>query len=145
MTVSAPSLAALSLASHRTQSAYNVGLLAVLRDYGMTLTHWRVMCFLAEHGEHSVTALAVETGHDQTTLSRALTVMETAQWVQRRATVQDHRVVAISLLKEGRRLFRKALPQVAELETLAFDGLSAADQIVLAGMLERIRGNLDPR
>lgn len=144
MILSASSLAALSLACHRTQSAFNAGLLAILREYGMTLTHWRVMCFLAEHGDRSVTALAAETGHDQTTLSRALTVMETAHWVQRRATVQDHRVVAISLLKEGRRLFRKALPQVTELERLAFDGLSAADQRLLGDMLERIRGNLDP-
>jgi DNA-binding MarR family transcriptional regulator len=145
MTVPSGFPATLSLAFHRASAVLNTSMQAVLREHGLTLTHWRVLAFLAEHGERSVSALAAETGHDQTTLSRALTVMEAAHWVERRATVRDHRVVAIHLLKDGRKLFRKAMPLVADLEAMAFDGLTAKDHAVLGSALAGIQRNLDPR
>lgn len=142
MTVPSGFPAALSLAFHRTYAAFNASLQIVLREHGLTLTHWRVLAFLAEHGERSVSALAAETGHDQTTLSRALTVMEASLWVERRATVRDHRVVAIHLLKDGRKLFRKAMPFVADLEAAAFEGLTGRDQAQLDKAMAQVQRNL---
>ncbi|WP_420224462.1 MarR family winged helix-turn-helix transcriptional regulator [Pigmentiphaga litoralis] len=145
MTASSGFPAMLSLAFHRTYTAFNASLQTVLREHGLTLTHWRVLAFLAEHGDHSVSALAAETGHDQTTLSRALTVMEGALWVERRATVRDHRLVAIHLLKDGRKLFRKVMPLVADLEAAAFEGLTTRDQSLLDQAMVQVQRNLGVR
>ena len=56
---------------NRVTSFLNVEFQKVLDGYGLTLTHWRVLAFLAEQDGLSVSALADATVTEQSTLSNA--------------------------------------------------------------------------
>ncbi len=128
---------------NRATSALNADFQAVLRSHGMTLLHWRVLAFLNDsQGLLGVSALSEVTGADQATLSRALTVMEKAGYIERRPDPQDQRALVIVLCAVGRQRFRQVLPLAWELHERAVAGLSDADQQTLCRLLNHLYDNI---
>ena len=68
---------------NRSTSALNADFQTLLRSHELTLLHWRVLAFLNETDGLGVSTLAQYTDVDQTTLSRALVVMENAGHLSR--------------------------------------------------------------
>ena len=76
---------------NRSTSALNADFQTLLRSHDLTLLHWRVLAFLNETDGLGVSTLAQYTDVDQTTLSRALVVMENAGHLSRQADPLDQR------------------------------------------------------
>lgn len=127
---------------NRVTSRLNVDFQAELRARDMTLTHWRVLAFLAETDGLGVSALADYTVTDQSTLSRALQQMERLGLVERRVPAHDNRYVEIHVTARGRALFAEILPIALALRDRALAGLSASEQENLLDLLRRVLANL---
>lgn len=127
---------------NQATAALNADFQLVLRDYGMTLLHWRVLAFLCETDGLGVSALARMTGVEQATLSRALMVMEKSGYVARQPGQHDQRMVVIRLLAAGKRHFQKVLPLAWDIYVRAVRGLSQDEQQMLHYLLNRIRDNM---
>ena len=63
-----------------------------------------VILFLRRHGEANVTDAATALGVSQATLSRTVTTLVRKQWVAKRRSATDDRVVALSLSRRGNAL-----------------------------------------
>lgn len=127
---------------NQATAALNADFQLVLREYKMTLLHWRVLAFLCETDGLGVSALARMTGVEQATLSRALMVMEKAGYIARQPGQQDQRMVVIHLLAAGKRHFQKVLPLAWGIYVRAVRGLSHEEQQTLHYLLNRIRDNM---
>nr|WP_205781454.1 MarR family transcriptional regulator [Planctomonas deserti] len=107
----------------------------ILEPLGLTHPQYLVMLVLWENGGSSVRDLGTALRLDSATLSPLLKRLEAAGLVRRARSVEDERVVVVSLTAEGTALRERALEvpgrvvetlglELAELETLR-DGLSA--------------------
>lgn len=127
---------------NRTTVAVNADFQVVLRNHGLTLLHWRVLAFLRETDGLGVSALANAAGVDQTTLSRALTVMENSGYIRREPSPTDQRMLEIHLLPAGKRQFNKVLPPAWEIFERAVKGLTVQEQHQFQRLLKKIWGSL---
>lgn len=127
---------------NKTTSALNVDFQVVLRKYGLTLLHWRVLAFLNEHDDLGVSALASKTGTDQATLSRALMVLEKNGYIERRPCEEDQRVVNIHLLAHGKSVFDEVLPLAWGLHQRAVQGFTKEEQLLFNQFLKRVQVNV---
>lgn len=128
---------------NRVTARLNAPFQQVLNQRQMTLTHWRVLAFLAEHDGLPVTLLADRTATDQSTLSRALMRMDSEGLVARRAHASDHRVIEVHLTPKGRALFDALLPEALAQHKHAVRGIPAAEVQALTATLSRILANLE--
>ena len=107
----------------------------ILEPLGLTHPQYLVMLVLWENGDSSVRDLGTALRLDSATLSPLLKRLEAAGLVRRARSVEDERVVVVSLTAEGTALRERALEvpgrvvetlglELGELETLR-DGLSA--------------------
>lgn len=127
---------------NRSTAALNADFQLLLREHHMTLLHWRVLAFLSETDGLGVSALASVTDVDQATLSRALTVMENAGYIARKANPSDHRMVVIKILTAGVKQFHHVLPLAWKIYERAVRGLTEQEQLLLHDLLNRIRDNM---
>jgi DNA-binding MarR family transcriptional regulator len=70
----------------------------------VTLSQAGVILFLRRHAEANVTDAATALGVSQATLSRTVTTLVRNQWVAKRRSAKDDRVVALSLSRRGNAL-----------------------------------------
>ena len=107
----------------------------ILEPLGLTHPQYLVMLVLWENGDSSVRGLGTALRLDSATLSPLLKRLEAAGLVRRARSLEDERVVVVSLTAEGTALRERALEvpgrvvetlglELGELETLR-DGLSA--------------------
>jgi DNA-binding MarR family transcriptional regulator len=87
----------LTLAAIATSRAFD----HELRERGVSLPVWRVMAVLLERPGETVTGLAKRCLLQQPTMTKLLDRMESDHVVQRSPDRQDHRIVRVSLTKEG--------------------------------------------
>jgi DNA-binding MarR family transcriptional regulator len=128
---------------NRLAERLNAELRAVLRPFGLTLRHWRVLAFLAPSGPMPIVALARDALIPHSTLSRLLARMERSSLVRRSAgQSQDLRWAAYSLTREGDRIYRRILPHVLALNERLLDGVPAAQREILDRHLARMLANL---
>jgi MarR family transcriptional regulator for hemolysin len=109
---------------------------------GMTLTHAKVLVFLARNEGATQARLAELSDTDPMTLVRVLDRMEKDGWLERRPDPSDRRAYRL-FLKRG------ADPVLAEINRIgdkargeALVGVSMEDRAHLMALLERIQGNL---
>ena len=127
---------------NRLAERMNAELAKILRGFGLTLRHWRVLAFLAGSGPVPIIALARDALIPHSTLSRLLARMERAALVRRSNGSQDLRWAAYALTREGERLYRRALPRVVALNERLLEGVGPAERETLdrhlAGMLANL-------
>ena len=129
---------------NRLAERMNAELREVLRPFGLTLRHWRVLAFLAPAGAVPIVALARDALIPHSTLSRLCARMERAGLVRRGAgKADDLRWANYELTKEGERLFRRVLPNVVALNERLLDGVPAAQRESLDRQLARMLANLE--
>ncbi len=128
---------------NRTTSALNADFQILLRSHDLTLLHWRVLAFLNETDGLGVSTLAQYTDVDQTTLSRALVVMENAGYISRQPSEQDQRMVIVHIQEQGRQHFLHVLPAALDIHHRAIRGFSPQELKQLRQFLSRIRANIN--
>jgi DNA-binding MarR family transcriptional regulator len=80
-----------------------------LRPAGLTLAQFTLLQFLSLAGPVTQSVLARELVLDETTLTRTLRTLERRKWIRRDAG-SDRRSRVVALTRDGRSLFRRALP-----------------------------------
>lgn len=127
---------------NRTTTVLNMDFQLVLRKYGLTLLHWRVLAFLNENDNLGVSALAAKTDTDQATLSRALMVLEKNGYIKRKPCHEDQRVVNIHLLSHGKSVFDEVLPLAWNLHQHAVRDFTQEELVLFNQFLNRVRTNV---
>jgi DNA-binding MarR family transcriptional regulator len=128
---------------NRLAERMNAELAALLRPFGLSLRHWRVLAFLAPAGPVPIIALARDALIPHSTLSRLLGRMERAELVRRSNGTADLRLAQYALTAEGRRLYRRALPKVLALNEKLLAGIPSQGQRLLSSELSRMLVNLE--
>ncbi len=123
---------------NRVTAFLNFEFQKVLEGYELTLTHWRVLAFLAEQDGLSISALAEATGTEQSTLSRALSHLEGRGLIRRQPSREDNRSVTIILQAQGKAVFDAILVQALQIESRVLGKLSDDELDTLRALLGKI-------
>ena len=127
---------------NRTTAALNIDFQLYLRQHQLTLLHWRVLAFLSAEDGLGVSALAAKTDADQTTLSRALKVLEKNGYIDRRPSHTDQRGINIYLLEKGRDVFNQVLSVAWDLHQEAVVGFEEQELLLFNQFLNRVHANI---
>lgn len=130
---------------NRLAERMNAELAAVLRPFGLSLRHWRVLAFLVPAGPVPIIALARDALIPHSTLSRLLARMEKADLVRRSNGTNDLRLAQYSLTRDGRRLYQRALPSVIALNQTMLAGIPRLQQRMLSHQLSQMLANLEKK
>jgi DNA-binding MarR family transcriptional regulator len=113
------------------------------RDNGLSLADYDVLVALSERGACRVNELCEHLAWEQSRLSHQLARMRQRGLVLRRGSETDRRGATVELTEAGMEAIRAAAPDHAELvRATLFEGMSADEQRVLAGLTERVLDRL---
>jgi len=98
--------------------------------FGLSVTGWRVMAFVANHSPLSAKALSQLTALDQVSISRAVEQLVERKYVSRRVDDADRRRVVLRLTKKGQDAYDEILPVLHAIENALVSALTK-DQIRL--------------
>ncbi|MFT3690984.1 MarR family winged helix-turn-helix transcriptional regulator [Paenirhodobacter sp.] len=110
------------------------------RRFGIGVVEWRVLCHLAVEPWSNVIAMANSIGLDKSSVSRALSGMETRGLVEMRDGARRRREAALT--PAGWTLHRDVLPVARAREAALLDGFSAAEFEQLLDYFHRLIANL---
>jgi len=113
-----------------------------LADAGGSLGTWIVLSALSDEGVVSQTVLAGHVHVEGATITHHVDRLEADGLVRRRADPSDRRVRRVELTPAGKRLHRRLLGAVKELEAATTAGLTERQQADLRRALDLIRSNL---
>jgi len=104
----------------------------------ITLPEARVIASVGSFGPFSIMDLAKHANLDKSQASRAAEALIKRGLVQREASIDDGRVVLISLTQEGRALYRKVMPIARKWNADLFSCLSDAEREALGRMFDKV-------
>lgn len=110
------------------------------RRFGIGVVEWRVLCHLATTPWDNVIAMANSIGLDKSSVSRALSGMETRGLVEMRDGARRKREAALT--DAGWALHREVLPVARAREAALLDGFSPEEFETLLDYFHRLIGNL---
>jgi DNA-binding MarR family transcriptional regulator len=108
-------------------------------EFGIPRREWRLLAVLGEAGTLQPSELARRADLDRARTSRALTSLQARGLVERQAVASDRRLAQVNLTDEGRALFARMLPRVAEINGAVLAPLSDAEVAMLGGLLEALQ------
>lgn len=114
-----------------------------LEKKGLSIGLWRVLAALWSQNEATLNDVAQFTSMDLATLSRHVAALEKRGLVYRGRSSIDKRSLNLGLTESGRALVAELLPDVEATETLALQGVSAADAQRLKRLLSTVYANLE--
>ncbi|MGI9309234.1 MAG: MarR family winged helix-turn-helix transcriptional regulator [Gammaproteobacteria bacterium] len=82
-----------------------------LRDRGLTIGRWQLMCVLHRFDGSRVGTIADLSGTEQPAISRVIDQMERDGLVQRRPALDDSRAVEVWFTAAGRKVYDDLLPE----------------------------------
>lgn len=130
---------------NRVTALINAPLQRALRRRGLTMTHWRVLGFLAERDGLVIGELADRTVTDFATLSRALDRLQERGFVERRVAAHDSRQFEVHLLAAGRDEYTVLQVEARRVEDWAFEGIDPGELEHLHDLLEALSMRLTDR
>lgn len=113
------------------------------RTLDLTRAQWRTVAAI-RHNEGATQgeiARILEVG--SVTTGRIIERLEKAGWVERRPDAADRRAYRLYMNPEAQPKLERLTVLGADEERIAFEGFTADEQAVLAGLLDRIIANLD--
>ncbi len=114
-----------------------------LRPFGIAMSYLPVLRALAEGIALSQTKLAQIAAVEQPSMAETLRRMERDELVQREPNPQDGRGSLVSVKRQSRARWPKAMAALIECDRRAMAGLSDAEQGLLRDLLIRVVRNLD--
>ncbi len=114
-----------------------------LRPFGLAMSYLPVLRALAGGSALSQKKLAEIAAVEQPSMAETLTRMERDDLVQREPNPQDGRGSLVSVKRQARARWPRAMAALIECDGRAMAGLSDAEQIVLRDLLIRVVKNLD--
>jgi DNA-binding MarR family transcriptional regulator len=110
--------------------------------YGVSSGQWRSLRVLWDEDGITQRELSERVGATEATTVPMIRTLVRDGFVVRHQDADDRRKARIVLTPKGRRLQRKLMPFVGEVNDLAVQGISAADQAVVRRVLAEIHRNL---
>ncbi|TDN70192.1 MarR family transcriptional regulator [Paraburkholderia sp. BL10I2N1] len=104
----------------------------------VTLPEARVIASVGSFGPFSIMDLARHANLDKSQASRAAEALIRQGLVQRQASVEDGRVVLVSLTAEGRALYKKVMPIARKWNVDLFDCLDDKEKVMLGEALDKV-------
>ena len=111
--------------------------------YDLTMPEWRVLVHLAQSTKLSVREICTYVDLDKPSVSRAVSRLETAGFVEKVTSAADQRLVEVSLTEEGRSALKAIIPDALTLETRLLQNFSARQISDFGAMLEMLHSELD--
>lgn len=111
--------------------------------YGLTVPEWRVIVHLSRCHRVSVREIHNCVNLEKPRVSRAVTKLEAAGLVTKQAGREDHRLVEISLTKEGWEVLDGIVPDALEIERRLTAALGGEELEGFLDVMERLHAELD--
>jgi DNA-binding MarR family transcriptional regulator len=112
------------------------------RNFGVTVTEWRIMSLLAIEPGIPASRICSVIGFDKAPVSRNLSVLQDRGLVTIRTSVDDRRSHAISLTPRGRAIHDKVLAAALDRERRLLSCLKKDEREMLIDLLRRLHENL---
>lgn len=112
-------------------------------DRSIEAGQFRALDTVAAHGPCAVRELAVVMDLDPSSVTRAVSRLESADLIQKRRADHDHREVLVELTEEGRDLHTYFVDRAYDIYEEIFAVFAADERIVLAELLDRMLKSTD--
>lgn len=113
------------------------------RLHGLSVAEWRVLVHVQRLGTASVRDIHARANLDKPRVSRAVSRLEKAGFVAKKAGGQDARLVRIELTAAGQKALAEIIPIVREIEARLLAALSPAEIESLRVIEEKLHATLD--
>lgn len=112
---------------------------AIYRErFEIDIPQWRILANLASRGAMTAQVITHVTLSHKSTISRAVTELETRKLIERLVDTSDKRAFKLRLTAKGKALFAELLPNVLAFEKDLMDRLSAAEAKALTTSLKAL-------
>jgi DNA-binding MarR family transcriptional regulator len=108
------------------------------RTHQLSLNEWRVMVVLASHPGVAASDLALSTGLDKMSISRAIAALSRHGRISKKADAQDGRRTLLWLNAAGMRVFQTIGEHAKAREALLFGGIDAAELDQLDRLVDQL-------
>lgn len=126
----------------RLSAKYNADVDTLLKPKGLSSSKWRVLMILHEHGQLSMSDIAVHTVAKLSTITKIVYRMQEADLVVAVPSDEDRRVTEVELTEQGEEQLSVARELTHRLVEKAFHGLDAEEVVALNRCLGKIFNNL---
>jgi DNA-binding MarR family transcriptional regulator len=108
------------------------------RTHQLSLNEWRVMVVLASHPGVAASDLALSTGLDKMSISRAIAALVRHDRLVKKADAQDGRRTLLWLSATGKRLYQTIGASAKAREAQLFGGIEAAELAQLDQLVDKL-------
>ena len=115
------------------------------RRFNLDIPQWRILANLASRGEMTAQEVAFVTFSHKSTISRAVTELETRKLIERTTSTKDKRAFAMRLTARGKKLFEQLLPLVLAFERDVLKKLKMSEQKMLLEGLAALEREILPK
>lgn len=113
------------------------------KEYNLTGAEWRAMAVLGHEQPLSAGEVVERATIDKVKVSRAISGLTEAGFMERHVDESDRRKVSLSLTKKGMEVFETLVPMVQKREEELLDGLDEQERDTLFKLMERVRKNVE--
>jgi DNA-binding MarR family transcriptional regulator len=111
-------------------------------NIGVTMSRWRILLYLHQHGEASQKRLASELGVDPAALTSHINAIHQEGWVERHSDPADNRLTNVALTTAGEGVVQDALPRRSAFIESLFAGLGDRQTHTLTQLLGALEQRL---
>lgn len=112
------------------------------RTHQLSLNEWRVMVVLASHPGVAASDLALATGLDKMSISRAIAALSRHGRIVKNADAADARRTLLCLSADGQGVFQTIGERAKQREAQLFGGIDGAELAQLDRLVEKLLGAL---
>lgn len=109
----------------------------------LTATELRIVLHLAQDGALNAAQIVVKTAMEKSKVSRAVTQLQKAGFVERSVSMEDQRSKTLTLTERGQRLYANIVPRLLEWENDLIADFGAAEYRDLMALLGRLQTRVD--
>ncbi|MEY2855258.1 MAG: hypothetical protein RL030_2390 [Pseudomonadota bacterium] len=127
----------------QTMSALNRAAETEMRPHGLTAVQWAPLMIISRGGNPTAASLARDLNTDTGAMTRMLDRLEAKGLLTRSRSVQDRRVVVLTLTDQGRELTTRIPHHLARVYNQHLTGFTTDEFLQLKVFLRRIIANRD--
>ena len=138
-----PSLTSIGFLLHLAQSRLRDAVVEAIEGSGLQPGQLAVLGVLSDRGGMSQRRLGEMAQIEKSSMVLYLDALESEGWVRREPDPDDRRAHVVQLTLRGARDFAKLGPRLLSAQQRFLEPLSAAEVVVLTGMLTRLGGSVE--
>jgi DNA-binding MarR family transcriptional regulator len=113
-----------------------------LKSYDINLQAWRVLAALRHEDHQTLSDLASHTGSELSYLSRAVSALESKDYIRRSESPSDRRNIHLSLTAAGTAIVSELSPRAWRIERMSVKGVPARELDITLKTLRTVYSNL---